>query len=63
MGILSVHPNVVAPHFFCLLLAELLHFISVEMTEAFASSDANKKGFLFIVFSSRHCQVYMHRTG
>ena len=32
--------------FFYLLLTELLHFISLEMTEAFASSDADKKGFI-----------------
>jgi hypothetical protein len=38
-----------SPLFYCLLLTELLHFISLEMTEAFESSDANKKGFLFTV--------------
>ena len=37
------------PLFFLLLLTELLHIISLEITEAFESSDANKKGFLVIV--------------
>jgi hypothetical protein len=54
--------------FYCLLLTELLQFISLEMTEAFESSNANKKGFLFIVslatsFSSLYASyvtIYMY---
>ena len=48
MGILSVHSMWLLPTFL-LLVTELLHFISLEMTEEFASSDANKQGFLVIV--------------
>lgn len=49
MGILSVHSMWLLHTFFCLVLTELLRFISLEITEAFESSDANKKGYLVIV--------------
>jgi hypothetical protein len=45
-----------------LLLTELLHFISLEMTETFEKSDHNKKGFLFIVSLVTLLSIYMHRT-
>jgi hypothetical protein len=45
----SLHSMWLLPIFFGLLLTELLHFISLEMTGEFESTDANKRGFLIIV--------------